>query len=169
MSLSCISCITEHLPHCGVWFWCLTEDPGKNRREIWEILGWRGTWIHLECISPYCTLVHWVAPHACVSFRISCVDIQKFYMVTKVVHKRSVNLLKCCTISDCFLCHWSQHVSLPFVRTIARCSESSIEWPSKTERENGGVGFVHSWIPSAGCHGRLQSTERRECHVLLHC
>lgn len=38
-------------------------------------------------------------------------------------------------------------MSLPFVRTIARCPESSVGWPSTREGENGGVGSVHSSIP----------------------
>lgn len=36
---------------------------------------------------------------------------------------------------------------LPFVRTIARCPENFVGWPSTREGENGGVGFVHSSIP----------------------
>lgn len=41
-------------------------------------------------------------------------------------------------------------MSLSFLRTIARCPESSVEWPSTMERENGGVGFIHSCTASAG-------------------
>lgn len=37
---------------------------------------------------------------------------------------------------------------LQFVRTIARCPESSVGCPSVREGENGGVGFVNSPIPS---------------------
>lgn len=46
------------------------------------------------------------------------------------------------------LCHGSQHVLLQFVRTIARCPESSVRCPSVREGEKRGVGFVHSSILS---------------------
>lgn len=40
------------------------------------------------------------------------------------------------------------------------------KYNGKGEWRSGVCSFLHS---SAGCHVRLQITERRECHVLLHC
>lgn len=59
----CIVSHSLHLFHCGVWFPWLREVLEKNKK-AWEIPGGRNTWIHQECISPYCTVVYCTAPFA---------------------------------------------------------------------------------------------------------
>lgn len=57
---------------------------------------------------------------------------------------------------------------LQFVRTIARCPESSVACPSVREGENGGVGFVDSPIPSVlAVMGDCKI--QREGNVVLFC
>lgn len=57
---------------------------------------------------------------------------------------------------------------LQFVRTIARCPESSVGCPSMREGENGGVGFIRSSIPSVlAVMGDCKI--QREGNVMLFC